>query len=459
MFIGSLILAYSVEQSGLHLRLAYGMIRLIGYSHVRLLLSLCIVTTFISMWITNTAATTMMVPLCFAVLRVFESQNLLNVYKKNSEGEDVATDITVCYFCTITYSATVGGIGTLIGTGTNLVFKGLFMTQYPSAPEYLSFPLYSGFAVPMMIALAVSTFLSMAVVYLGLLRPGSKAAKETKITPDAKRALKKQVDADWKRLGMLTYWEIMVIILFGGGILAFFCRSPQIFKGWGDAILEYYGIKDNKFVRDSALAMFVSFLMFLLPSNLDFFKNCTAKYKEDLPKERIRSVLDWRIVITQLPYSFCFLLGGGFALSDAARKTGLNEKIGEVLQGLKNLPNVIILLMIIIVVVFVTNFASNVAVCNVVAPIAMQLAKEINRNPLWYDLAAGIAASFCFMIPVGTPGNLVVQSAAKIPTSKMIVAGALPTVFAIIIIWIMVYFWAPVVWPDIHLLPQWVDGL
>ncbi|CAH2217707.1 jg470, partial [Pararge aegeria aegeria] len=108
MFVGSLILAYSVEQCGLHERLAYIAIRSIGYSHIRLLIAMCIVTTFVSMWITNTAATTMMVPINFAVLKVFEDQKLLKVYDTTSDGEKVASDITTCYFCVATFSATIG---------------------------------------------------------------------------------------------------------------------------------------------------------------------------------------------------------------------------------------------------------------------------------------------------------------------------------------------------------------
>ncbi|CAH2106487.1 unnamed protein product [Euphydryas editha] len=457
MFLGSLILAYSVEQSGLHKRLAYCSIRAIGYSHVKLLTAMCIVTTFVSMWITNTAATTMMVPINFAVLKVFEEQKLLQIYVTNSVGEQVASDITTCYFCTATFSATIGGIGTLVGTATNLVFKGLFITQFPDAPELLSFPKFSAFGIPYMIILDFFMLLYMCVVYIGVLRPKSETAKKSKISPEGIKAAAKTVNADYARLGRITFWEYMVILLFGGAMVAFFCRSPQLFPGWGDLIKDYFDLKDEKFVRDSALAALVAFMMFLFPSNLSFFKNCKAKFYEDLPTTRVPSVLNWKKLITELPYSFTFLLGGGFALSDAARKTGLNQKIGEFLQELKILPNIIILLILIIFVVLITNIASNVAVCNVLAPISMQLAKEIGQNPLWYVIASGFSSSYCFMFPVGTPGNLVVQSAAKIPTPKMIKAGLGPTISTIIITWLAVYFYAPIIWPELHYMPEWAN--
>ncbi|XP_072931557.1 protein I'm not dead yet-like [Epargyreus clarus] len=451
MFVASMILAYSVEQSGLHNRLALCAIRAIGYSHYRLLFAVSFITMFISMWITNTAATTMMVPINFAILKVFEEQNLLTIFETGSDGELIASDITACYFCVTTYSATIGGIGTLVGTATNLVFKGLYTKAYPLAQEYLSFPKFSGFSIPYMIIMECFVYFYVIVVYLGFLRPTSEVAKRSKIPLSGIEAAKKAVNDDWNKLGRITFWEIMVIILFSGAMIMFFTRSPQIFEGWGDKIADYYGIENHKFIQDSAVAMLVAFLMLLLPSTLELFNNFKAKTHDELSQKPVPSVLRWREMNDTLPYSYMFLLGGGIALSEAAKKeySNLNGKIGAVLKNLKYLPNELILLLIIIFTVFTTNFASNVAVCNVIVPIVMQLAKEINRNPLWYNIAAGFSSSYAFCLPVGTPGNLIVQSVAKIPTKKMILAGIGPTISTITISWFAIYFWAPVIWPDL----------
>ncbi|VVC98713.1 unnamed protein product [Leptidea sinapis] len=280
--VWSLILAAAVEQSGLHKRLAYAAIRFIGYSHIRLLSAISIVTCFVSMWITNAAATTMMVPITFAILRVFEKQKLVTIYEKDLDGNPLASDITTCYFCAA--------------------------SAYPQAPEDLSFPLFSAFGVPLMILLEIFMFLYFAIVYLGLFRPFSDTAKKLKMAPETIQAAKRAVVEDSKKLGKITFWEIMVIILFGGAIISFFCRSPQLFAGWGDAIINYHNLTDKKFVQDSAMASFVIFLMLFLPSTTTIFKNCTAKYHEDLSKGRIRSVLHWPILIADLPFSFAFLL-------------------------------------------------------------------------------------------------------------------------------------------------------
>ncbi|XP_045535758.1 protein I'm not dead yet-like [Papilio machaon] len=308
MFLGSLILAACVEQSGLHVRLAYFAIRTIGFTHIRLLLSMSLVTMFVSMWLTNTAAVTMMVPINFAVLKVFEEQKLMTIFEYTADGERVASDITTCYFCAATYSATIGGLGTIIGTATNLVMKGLLVKSFPLVPEYLSFPQFSAFSIPMMICLEATMLLSLCVVFLGWLRPKSTAAKRSYVTPQGQAAAKAVVDASWKELGSITFWEYMVILLFGGSMVLFFCRSPQMFPGWGD-ILEDIFDRPHKFIKDSALACLVGFLMFVSPSNLSFFKNFTVKYYEQLPKKPVTSVLDWKKMDASLPYSFMFLLG------------------------------------------------------------------------------------------------------------------------------------------------------
>ncbi|KAM3964327.1 protein I'm not dead yet-like [Aphomia sociella] len=255
MFLGSMILGSAVEQCGLHKRIALCAIRTIGYSHYRLLFALSFITMFISMWIINTAATTMMVPINLALLSVFEKQGLLKIYERDVNGETIASDITTCYLCATTFSATIGGIGTLVGTATNLVFKGLFSKSYPDAPEYLSFPKFSAFAIPYMLAIEMTMYLCLLVTYFGFLRPKSEAAKRSKIPLNAIEAAKKVVHDDWIKLGRITFWEIMVVILFTGAMLMFFCRSPKIFSGWGDKIIQHFNIENQR--------LCVHFLLFL----------------------------------------------------------------------------------------------------------------------------------------------------------------------------------------------------
>ncbi|KAJ2940359.1 hypothetical protein O0L34_g34 [Tuta absoluta] len=452
-FLGSLMLATAIEQSGLHVRMALCAIRTIGYSHYKLLLSISVMTMFASMWMVNTAATTMVVPTIFALLKVFEDQGLLTVYVQTPQGDMTASDISVCYFCSAGFSSTIGGMGTLIGTSTNLVFKGLLETAFPACPEYLSFPLFSGFAVPYMILMEMMLYLGMITIFLGFLRPNSKSARIAKISPEGKAAAKEAVEAQTKSLGKFSYYEKNVVITFSLSICLFFTRSPQMFKGWADQIVLFYQEKDKKYIRDSVVAMGTVFIMLWLPQNMNAFKSFKAKSVSELPKGRIRSVLEYTKMSASLPWSFMFLLGGGFAVSGAAGKkySDLNGVIGDFLAKMDKLPNAVLVLIIILFTVMLTNLASNVATATVIVPIAMTLATKTGANPLMYNLAAGLSASYCFLLPVGTPPNLIVQSAASVSTKKMIKAGVVPTISAIILTYGLLYGWAPVIWKDLKL--------
>ncbi|KAI5644883.1 sodium:sulfate symporter transmembrane region domain-containing protein [Phthorimaea operculella] len=451
VFMGSLMLACAIEQSGLHNRMALWAIRTIGYSHYKLLFAMSFMTMFASMWMTNTAATTMVVPINFALLKVFEDQGLLNTYDTTPHGDLVASDFTTCYFCAATFSATIGGVGTLIGTATNLVFKGLLEVSFPNVPEYLSFPLFSGFSVPYMIVMELLLYLAMIIMFFGFLRPNSKAARAAKISPEGVEAAKIAVEEQTASLGRLSYHEINVVILFSLAVLLFFTRSPQMFLGWADRIIMYFEEEDKKYIRDSSIATGMALVMLWLPMSLNALKSFTVA--EDLPKGRVHSVLHYTSMDAALPWSFMFLLGGGFAISAAAgpNYTNLNGVIGDFLAKLSGLPNSVIVLILIIFTMLLTNLASNVAVATVFVPIGMTMATKVGANPLLYNLASGLSASYCFMLPVGTPGNLIVQGAARIATKQMILAGIAPSVITVLITWGAMFSWAPIIWSDLKM--------
>ncbi|KAJ2954730.1 hypothetical protein O0L34_g3034 [Tuta absoluta] len=405
------------------------------------------------MWMTNTAATTMVVPINFALLKVFEDQGLLNTYDITPHGDLVASDFTTCYFCAATFSATIGGVGTLIGTATNLVFKGLLEASYPNVPEYLSFPLFSGFSIPYMIVMELLLYLAMIIKFFGFLRPSSKAARAAKISPEGAAAAKIAVEEQSLSLGKLSYHEINVMILFSIAVLLFFTRSPQMFVGWADRIIIHFEEKDKKYIRDSAVAVGMTLIMLWLPMSMNAVKSFTFKDVDELPKGRVPSVLHYSSMDDALPWSFMFLLGGGFAISEAAgpKYSDLNGVIGDYLSKLSGLPNSVIVLILIISAVLLTNLASNVAVATVFVPIGMTIASKVGANPLLYNLASGLAASYCFMLPVGTPGNLIVQGAARIATKQMILAGIAPTIITVLITWGAMFGWAPIIWSDLKM--------
>ncbi|XP_063825391.1 protein I'm not dead yet-like [Ostrinia nubilalis] len=456
LFLGCLFLAFALEQCGVLKRLAYCCIQNFGGSHMLMQFFLALVTTFISMWITNTAATTLMVPVNFTVLKIFEDNGVLKMYDTGPKGEKIASDITTCYFCSASYFATIGGVVTLMGTATNLAFKGILLTTYPKAPDELTFLKFSGFGCIYVILIFLFTYTYMVYLHFGVFsKKGSDNAKKMTITPRAKEAFKKAIMEERKKIGPCSLWEVLACILFVVAVLGFLGRLTPFFDGWGTMIKTSFSQKDESYVRDSAMVMAVCCAMFLLPASLAFFKNCTAKFHEDLPKSKTTSVLDWATLNTSMPFSFMFLLGAGFVLCEAGKSSGLNDKIGETFKELESLPTLVALLIVIVGTVVITNFASNVVVANIFCPLAMSLAKQLKVSPLWFCLAAGYSASYCFILPIGTPGNMIVKSAASIPLKKMALAGLGPTIIVIVFTWMDLNYLAPIIWPDLDKLPDW----
>ncbi|KAF3421901.1 hypothetical protein E2986_03364 [Frieseomelitta varia] len=239
MFIGSMVIAIVIENSGLHMRIALLIIKMIGCSHRRLTLGLFCVTMFLSMWISNTAATTMMLPIVETVLLELEAQGLGNMFdqEENSCGEEGTeptkkpTHTTMVYYLVTAYASSLGGIGTLVGTGTNLTLKGFFEKRFPNSSgiSLASWMLYS---VPPMLLMGFLTWLWLQVMYMGMFRPDSKDARAINIGLQGEKVAATVVEKKYKELGPITWHESVVGILFFTVVLLWFFRNPGFTEGW-----------------------------------------------------------------------------------------------------------------------------------------------------------------------------------------------------------------------------------
>ena len=393
LYMGGFLLATAIEKWSLHRRIALNIVNLIGTDLRMIVLGFIVATGFISMWISNSATALMMLPIGLAVVNQLKTQ-LAKSDQLVSEnfGKNIMLGIA--------YSASIGGLGTMIGTPTNLVFAGVIEELY----DYkLGFIQWMMFGVPLVIALIL-------ICWFYLVNFGNKLPKNFSL-PDGKSIIGTQL----KSLGKITFEEKTVLIVFGLVCLGWVIRGfvlDQLIPGIDDTIIVLIGVV----------------LVFMLPSST--------------PGERI---LDWKTA-ERIPWGVLILFGGGLALAEGFKVTGLADWIGSGFSMIEGISFFLLILIIVASVVFLSEVTSNVATASMILPILASVALKFDLNPLGIMVAATIAASCAFMLPVGTPPNAVVFASGFLQIRDMVKAGFWLNVISIILITLMVYFILPVIW-------------
>ncbi|KAI9587144.1 hypothetical protein GQX74_002991 [Glossina fuscipes] len=255
--------------------------------------------------------------------------------------------------------------------------------------------------------------------YLGRTASGQQVNAGAGVAP----AVKAIVSAKYAELGPMSPHEWQVAFWFAVMIALLFCRSPGIFTGWGD-LLNRVSIKTSPCVMLPVLALFT------IPAFWTCFKH--FKKKGPYPSESIKSLLSWDFAHKTVPWGLVFLLGGGFALSTAAQESGMSKMMGQALNFLVTWPRVGIQFGACVLAVFMTNFSANVPICNILIPVLNEVALVVKVHPIFLVFPAGIACSYAFHLPVGTPPNAIVSGYANIRIKYMAEAGILPTIFCIV---------------------------
>ncbi|XP_057373828.1 Na(+)/citrate cotransporter-like isoform X2 [Daphnia carinata] len=469
MFIGGLMVALTIEHCNLHKRIALRVLLLVGASPRWLMLGFMLTTMFLSMWISNTATTAMMVPIVEAVVQELfkdgdeemkrdpnvrmvpdgmstcSSNNTLEIDLDSSEGvsqnleavsidsiadvgkscqeltsptdqsDGLCVNMRKCFLLSVAYSANIGGTGTSIGSGTNLVLKGVFKELYGSAPG-LNFASWMAFNVPGML---INTFLAwiwLQCLFLGFKRTSADANAQAAV-------VKKLIRTKYEELGPMTFHELATLVLFILCVALWFFRDPQFITGWAEFVPAVE-------VDDATAVMTIVLLLFIIPAKPKFW-NCHTGERNEGPSP---ALLEWKLVQDRLPWGIVLLLGGGFALSDASKASGLSSWLGDQLAVLSFLPPFAIMLIICIMTAAITEVASNTATANVLLPILAEMAVTIKVNPLFLMLPATVTCSYAFMLPVATPPNAIVFAAGKMNPVDMVKAGLLMNIVCVVVI-------------------------
>jgi sodium-dependent dicarboxylate transporter 2/3/5 len=394
LYLGGFILALAIQKWNLHKRIALNIIKVVGTNVQKIILGFMVATAFLSMWISNTATAVMMLPIGIAIIKQMKD------LKNTSEDENLIFGKAL--MLSIAYSASIGGIATLIGTPPNLVFAGIIQETYNIEISFLK---WFQFGLPISILL-----LAISWVYL------TKVAFKFKQNEFNKG--KEEINRQLEELGSISYEEKIVLSVFVLTGLAWILRTYLL----------------NKFIPnldDSIIALISGISLFLFQAN-----------NQEGKKEKI---MNWEDAV-KLPWGILLLFGGGLAIAQGFQSSGLANWIAENLTQLNGFSLFIILLVVITAVNFLTEITSNLATTAMLLPILAPTAVILGVHPYVLMVGATLAASCAFTLPVATPPNAVVFGSNYLKISDMVRVGILMNIISIIIIFMMVYFILPILW-------------
>jgi len=353
LLMGAFMLSKALEKSGAHERLAVYMVRLVGVSSGRrLVLGFMLAAGFLSMWISNTATTLIMLPMALAILSHVNNKRL-----------------KVALILGIAYAASVGGLGTLIGTPPNIIFAAIY--EENTGAEF-------GFLEWMKIGVPV-VLISLPIMALWLTR-NVKLEHEINLPELGK----------WRSEEKRTLW------VFGLTSLAWITRGEP-FGGWSSLL-------DIKIAGDSTVALLAVVVMFVVPNG------------------KGGRLLDWKTA-NSIPWGMLLLFAGGIAIAKGFSASGLSAMLGEWLTSLSSLPPILMILTICLVVTYLTEITSNTATATLLMPILAVAAISSGLDPTVLMIPAAMAASCAFMLPVATAPNAIAYGTGEIEIRDMVREG------------------------------------
>ncbi|XP_022086471.1 solute carrier family 13 member 5-like isoform X2 [Acanthaster planci] len=470
LFFGGLMVAVAIEDCNLHRRIALAVLILVGSKPRWMMFGFMIITAFLSMWISNTATTAMMLPIAQAVLQQLKRDNLkqdtdniesvedvtANERSHSKSEEDVVIEmeqiqpngtsrtrlhslkmssqnlqedneqearynlmckgIVLC----VPYAANIGGTATLTGTGPNLVMAGQVSSLFGSEAE-VNFGEWMMYATPGMLLCLLLTWIWLQIVYVD-----RWCCRKLGGELDHKGAAK-VIRQAYKDLGPMSFAEVGVLCHFVLLIVLWITREPGFVTGWSVLFLEDY-------VTDSTTVLFVAILLFVFPSRMPKFL-CGRSSKEDLLEEKspCPALLEWPVIHKKMAWLVVILLGGGFALAEGCKVSGLSAWIGDKFAVLDSLPPFAIALVVSVIIAGFTEVTSNVATATIFLPILASLGTSIGVNPLFLMLPATVACSFAFMLPVATPPNAIAFAYEQVTVMDMVKTGFMLNVICVFV--------------------------
>jgi solute carrier family 13 (sodium-dependent dicarboxylate transporter), member 2/3/5 len=363
LILGGAFLALAIERVGLHRRAALAILKLAGTSAGGLLFAFMTATALLSMLISNTSTALIMLPIALAVLAAG------GVREGETDGMAGALAMGIAF------AATIGGLGTLVGSPTNAIAAGLIEKQLDIEISFLTWMAY-GLPI-VLVSVPICAFILMRVQHVGRGSFDAGAARAAIGEPGIWTTAEKR---------------LLPLILF---VILCWLAQP-----WAEPYLP------KGAVTDGSIAVLGGLLLFIIPDGSG------------------RPLLLWKEA-DRAPWGVIMMFGGGLALAAGISASGLDDWLGEALRPLAGIHPLIIASAVVALVILITEFASNVATASGVMPVVVGLIVATGADPWLLAMSASMAASWGFMMPSGTGPNALAWSTNHIAMPRMVKSGAL----------------------------------
>ncbi|EXJ23907.1 Sodium/sulfate symporter [Alkalibacterium sp. AK22] len=383
MYMGGFTIALGIEKWDLHKRIAMSIIALLGTSSSRIIMGVGLATAFLSMWISNAATALMMLPIALALIKEIREKEFLN--------EDSFQKFAKGLLLTVAYSASIGGLATIVGSVPNAALVAVASNMLG---QTITFADWFTFGI-------IVTLILLVVLYVYITKIKFKVEDEGEISSEfAREQLKELGPMSTEEKYVLTIFSLTGLLWIFGGFLPFE-------------------------LSDTTISMLGATTLFVIPNT------------------KGGRLLDW-FDMKGLSWGLLLLFGGGLSLAAAFESSGLTVWFGEILSNLDRFNYLLILIILTATVLFMTEIMSNTAVSNMLMPISVGLAAGIGVEPYGIMAVVALASSCAFMLPISTPPNAAVFGADLLDIEDMMKAGFWMNMVGIVVIVFAVYVLQPV---------------
>ncbi|CAF3438039.1 unnamed protein product [Rotaria socialis] len=486
LFFGSMALAYAVESVNLHRRIALLVLSFVGTSSKWSMAGLMGVTGFLSMWINNSAAASIMLPVALAIADELEKHSKGCQEKKNRAKEAAAAanevidlnhkdfvnerpieappldqlhidetklpvsaatkkrfrlpwkngnlhkptesteqqyeQIRKGFLLAVAYSATIGGLSSLVGTAPNIFVKGFADSQYKNTAFRINFLNFLLFALPVALLMLVLCWLWLQIFY------NFKELFQFRIDPETRAAqadLKAMLIKQYNDLGKPNWSELSVAIVFVCMIILWVTKDFSGTPGW-EIIFE------ENYISDGTVAILCGVLPLILPN--------ANPLKKDWKYEPI---IGWNGLAKHMPWGALILLGAGLTVASAFQASKLSDSVAHALRFLAGIPRAAVILLIIIISGLFTEVTSNLSTASIFFPVLDSVARSSGMHPALLILPCTLAVSLAFMLPIATPPNAIVFASGSIRVVDMVKTGIVMNIIGFLVIFFAATTWMP----------------